>query len=254
MTALVTGASRGIGRAIAEGLRDAGYEVIGTARHPDALRDAPAGIRFLPLELGDPASIDALSAAVGPVDVLINNAGYSLMGPLDETPIETIEALNMVNWLGVVRLTRALLPGMRDHGRIITIGSLQARLPLPYCAMYAGIKAALEAFTRALRFEVRHRGIGVSLVMPGFVHTQIRQEAFAGADDRRFAAVKAFRDRGVSQGIDPQKVARVVVCAVRAKHPKAVYLAGGRARVFNTLRQVLPERLFEAVFRRVVGL
>ena len=255
--ALVTGASRGIGRAVVVALRDAGYTVTGTSRVPEAVSDPPPGIRFIALDLGDPRSIDLCAAAAGPVDLLVNNAGYSLAGPLCETPLAEIETLTAVNWVGVLRLTRAVIPAMPPGSRILNIGSLAARIPLPFVSVYAGTKAAIEAFTHALRPELAPLGIAVSVIEPGFVQTDIRQETFAATSSfhaARIAAVRDFRSRAMARGLTPEAVAKVVLHAALVRDPPAVWIVGGRARLFNALRSLLPATLFERAYRRKLGI
>lgn len=255
--ALVTGAARGIGRSVAEALRDGGYEVIGTSRDPGGLSDPPAGIRFLSLDLTDGDSIAACVEQAGSIDLLVNNAGFSLAGPLVETPWEETEALIAANWTGVVRLTRAMIPTMGPGGRIVTVGSLAARIPLPYVAVYAGLKGGLESFTKALRLELAPLGITVCIVHPGFVNTAIRQDLFVDPDSphaARVAKVRSFRAHSMARGTKPEDVATVVLAAARTEDPKAVWIAGRGARLFNVLCRLLPAGLFERIYRRKISI
>jgi NAD(P)-dependent dehydrogenase (short-subunit alcohol dehydrogenase family) len=146
-TALVTGASSGIGLATAAALVARGYRVIGTSRRPETLTagQRPDGVEFLPLDLADDASIEALAGAAGPVDVLVNNAGESQSGPFEELPADALRRLFQVNVLGPVRLSQLLLPGMRErrHGRVVMVGSMLASFPLAYRSSYVASKAAL---------------------------------------------------------------------------------------------------------------
>src|SRR5690349_12109256 len=123
-TALVTGASSGIGLATATALAARGYRVLGTSRKPEAV--APrSGIEYLPLDLDEPESIEALAERVATVDILVNNAGESQSGPFEELPGEALRRLFQVNVLGPVRLTQLTLPGMRErgYGRVVMVGS-----------------------------------------------------------------------------------------------------------------------------------
>src|SRR5262245_26610250 len=146
-TALVTGASSGIGKATAVVLLARGYRVVGTSRRPQELSAGQRadGVEYLPLDLGDEASIELLASTVGPVDVLVNNAGESQSGPLEELPGHALRRLFQVNVLGPVRLTQLLLPGMRERrfGRVVMVGSMLASFPLAYRSSYVASKAAL---------------------------------------------------------------------------------------------------------------
>ena len=139
MTALVTGASRGIGRAIAARLSQAGCAVIGTFRDPSALRrgDPLPGVRYLPLDLRDQRSIQALAAEVGVVDVLVNNAGMSQIGPVEDVPLDLVRGIFETNLFGLLSLTKLFLPGMRARraGMIVNIASFAGVTPVPSSAM-----------------------------------------------------------------------------------------------------------------------
>ena len=255
--ALVTGAARGIGRAVAEALRDAGYEVIGTSRDPAGITDPPSGVRFLPLDLANADSIAACADQAGQLDLLVNNAGFSQAGPLCETPWPEIEDLITTNWTGVIRLTRAVMPGMAQGGRIITVGSLAGRIPLPYVAVYAGLKGGLESFTKALRLELAPLGGTACIVEPGFVKTDIRQDLFvdpASPHAERVARVRAFRAESMARAAGPEEVAAAVLKAAQSPNPKAVWVAGRGARLFNVLSRVLPAGMFERAYRRKLGI
>src|SRR5690349_21470438 len=140
VTALVTGASSGIGKATAAALVARGYKVVGTSRQPASLtaEQRVDGVEYRPLDLGDEASIEALAGGVGPVDVLVNNAGESQSGPFEELPPDALQRLFQVNVLGPVRLAQLLLPGMRERGRgrVVMIGSMLASFPLAYRSSY----------------------------------------------------------------------------------------------------------------------
>ncbi|MGJ3260962.1 MAG: SDR family NAD(P)-dependent oxidoreductase [Rhodospirillales bacterium] len=255
--ALVTGASRGIGRAVALALLTEGYEVIGTSRKPGALAPPPAGIRFITLDLADNSSIDRCATEVGQIDLLINNAGFSMAGPLSETPMPEVEQLIAVNWTGVVRLTRAFIPQIVPGGKIVNIGSLSARIPVPFVAVYAGIKGAIESFTLALRYELESRDITVVVVEPAFINTDITQVVFVDENSvnaHDVQIVRAFRSRAMSGGTSPEKVAKTVLRVVRSRDPDVVWVVGKNARLMNTLQWLLPSKYFQKLVRRKMGL
>jgi len=141
---LITGASRGIGRAIALTLHGLGYHVLGTYYPLDKTDDRIEGIEYLPLDFNDEDSIFALAKKVKAVDVLINNVGQSQIGPAEETPVDKIRKDFQVNFFGMISLTQAFLPGMRERkrGTIINIGSMAGKFAIPFQSIYVATKAA----------------------------------------------------------------------------------------------------------------
>jgi len=258
--ALVTGASSGIGQAIASALVARGYRVLGTSRNPES---APSveGVEWLALDLTDPASIEAWAEAAGAVDVLVNNAGESQVGAFEEVPAEEFERHFQLNVFGAVRLTQAVLPGMRSRGfgRVVMIGSMQASFPMAYRSGYTASKAAIKGFAMGMRREVAPFGIAVSTVEPGSINTGIseRRTRF-GADDSPYAAdyatVSAKLDANETTGVSPAEVAAVVVKAVEAAKPAPLYAVGSNASVVFALKRLLPRTAVERVIHRKHGL
>src|SRR5216117_857779 len=177
LVALVTGASSGIGKATAERLATAGYQVYGTSR-----RGATPGQRSFEMLSLDVTSDESVAAAVnallrseGRVDLLVNNAGFSVApAGAEESSIEQARAIFETNFFGIVRMTRAVVPHMRRQGagRIINIGSVLGFLPAPYMALYAATKHAVEGYSESLDHELRTRGIRVSVIEPAYTKTQ----------------------------------------------------------------------------------
>src|SRR2546430_9603982 len=175
--ALVTGASSGIGKATAERLATAGYKVYGTSR-----RGAQSGQRsfaMLPLDVTSDESVEAavreLSRREGRIDLLVNNAGFGVApGGAEESSIEQARSIFETNFFGLVRMTRAVVPHMRRQrsGRIINIGSVLGLLPMPYGALYAATKHAVEGYSESLDHELRTRGIRVAVIEPAYTKTQ----------------------------------------------------------------------------------
>ena len=261
MKALVTGASRGIGRAIAQALLAAGYEVMGTSRDPSALPEAERlpGVRWLALDLRSADSIDACAAAAGVIDVLVNNAGGSQIGPLEELPLDRVRSLFEMNLFGTIRLTQRILPGMRARrsGSIIAVASFAAVTPVPFLSSYAGSKAALTAMFKALRNEVAPWGIRVSVVAPFDVHTTIPLDVCY--DERSVylpsvLIVRDHRDRQLATGPDPATVAAVVLNVLRSRRPRFFSVAGRSARLNAFLVRHLPEKVTEGIVRKRFGL
>ena len=256
--ALVTGASRGIGRAIAAALAARGYEVLGTARNPDLLAEdeTPPGVRYLPLDLADEKSIESLLARAGQVDVLVNNAGGSQIGPVEEVPVEAMRRLFEQNLLGSVRLTQGLLPGMRARrgGRIIFISSYAGVSPVPFLSVYAATKAALTALARGLRQEVMADDVWVSVIAPFDIHTTIPLDLrFTNRSPYTPALlrVKEVRDRSLEDAPDPSIVARKVLSVLSIKKPRAFYPVGRNARFQGFLLKHLPDRTVEKIVRKL---
>ena len=259
-TALVTGASSGIGEATAERLAAAGYKVYGTSR-----RGARAGERsfeMLPLDVTKDESVEAAVGEVmrldGRIDLLVNNAGFGVApAGAEESSIELARSIFDTNFFGVVRMTRAVVPHMRHRGggRIINIGSVLGFLPMPYMALYSATKHALEGYSESLDHELRTSGIRVSIVEPSYTKTQFDAnvlEADSKLDeyrDVREALVKKMKDL-LATGDEPSVVAEVVLEAVRTARPKLRYAAGGFAKRLRVLRRFAPARLVDVGIRR----
>jgi len=252
---LITGASRGIGRALAAALRERGVSVLGTSRRPDDLTDRIPGVAYLPLRLEDPASVEACARAAGPVEVLVNNAGQSLMAPVEDAPAETAEEIFAVNLFGLLRLTKAFLPGMRERrrGTIVNVGSLSGTYPPPFQSVYAASKRGLEAFSASLRGEVGRFGIKVVHVVPGYIQTGIeprmavRPGSPYGEDLARF---RSARDRKMAKAAPPEAAAMKILRILEKKNPRPVYYAGHLVPAMGFLRRILPERMALRMIRR----
>lgn len=263
-TALVTGASSGIGRATAQALVARGYRVIGTSRDPGALAPGARldGVAWQPLDLANGASIAALAAAVGgEVDVLVNNAGESQVGALEELPEEALRRLFELNVFGPVRLTQLLLPGMRErgHGRVVMVGSMQASFPLPFRSSYGASKAAIRAFADGCRHELSPHGVWVTTVEPGTIRTGISARRTRYGDDGSPYAgpqgtLAAAIDAGEAKGTPPERVAQLVVKAIEADRPRSRYAVGSGAPYAFLAKRLLPRDLQHRIVARKHGL
>ena len=216
---LITGCSSGIGRATAALLAGRGHEVIATARRPEMLADLPVVAR-IGLDVRDQRSVDAAIARVGEVDVLINNAGQAMWGPIERSDPAQIESLFATNVLGAIRMTQAVLPAMRSRrsGRIVQISSGAARRPQPLVGVYCATKAALESLSMALRIEMRAFGVQVAVVGMGAIRSSIDDNRFVAESggteyapmmDGLLARVGRMRDRA-----QPASAAAEVIAAV----------------------------------------
>jgi len=259
-TALVTGASSGIGEATAQRLAMAGYKVYGTSR-----RGAQAGQRsfeMLPLDVTSDESVDAAVREVmrlaGPIDVLVNNAGFGVApAGAEESSIEQARSIFDTNFFGIVRMTRAVVPHMRHQGggRIINIGSVLGFLPMPYGALYAATKHAIEGYSESLDHELRTRGIRVSVIEPAYTKTQFDAN-FVEPDSKldEYREARAALGKRVKEVMavadEPGVVADVVLEAASAARPKLRYTAGGLANRLRLLRRFAPAGLVDAGIRK----
>jgi NAD(P)-dependent dehydrogenase (short-subunit alcohol dehydrogenase family) len=255
---MVTGVSSGFGQAIAAELQARGHRVFGTTRQPPAT--APSGCSIVALDVDDEASVTAAVAAVqrqaGRIDVLINNAGFGLAGAIEDTSVEEARRQFETNFFGMHRMCRAVLPQLRAQrcGRIVNMSSLGGLVSVPFQAMYCASKFAVEAYTEALRMEVRPFGIHVAMVEPGDFATRFTanrlmtvaasspQSPYAG---RCATAVRRMAE-DESSNPDIAPVVRAVVKAVEAGRPRLRYpAASALQRTLVALRPLLPQQLFE---------
>jgi NAD(P)-dependent dehydrogenase (short-subunit alcohol dehydrogenase family) len=265
-TALVTGASSGIGEETAKGLLAAGYIVYAGARRVDAMRSLQAaGARVLSLDVTDDASmtaaVDAILRETGRIDVLVNNAGYGSYGALEDVPLDEGRRQFEVNIFGLARLIQIVLPTMRERraGRIVNISSIGGKFGEPFGCWYHATKFAVEGLSDSLRMELHPFGIDVVVIQPGATHSEWSKIAhdnlikYSGNGPyRKTAAAHAkMMDLGHQGSIPapPSVVAKTIVQAVQSRNPKTRYATGGMARTMLFLRGVLSDRAFDAMFR-----
>jgi NAD(P)-dependent dehydrogenase (short-subunit alcohol dehydrogenase family) len=266
--ALVTGCSSGIGRATALALLAKGFTVYATARRPETLEDlASLGCRRLALDVTSEASMVAAVSLVeaehGHVEVLVNNAGYALQGPVEETSLDAVRAQFETNVFGLTRLCQLVLPGMRAarSGRIINIGSMGGRFTFPGGGFYHASKHAVEAVSDALRLEVAPFGVHVSLVQPGPVVSAFVDSAVDSVDvsDGPYAQFnrelvdryrQAYDGSASNLEISPEKVADVIVSAATSSRPRSRYAVGAMAKTLITTRRLLPDVAWDTVVRQ----
>jgi len=262
--ALVTGASSGIGEATAHKLLAAGYRVYGTSRRGSLAGTHP--FPLLTLDVTDDASVEAtieeLLRQEGRIDVLVNNAGFGIApAAAEESSIEQARSIFDTNFLGVVRLTRAVIPQMRRQGsgRIINIGSILGIVPLPYAALYAASKHAVEGYTGALDHELRTQGIRVSVIEPAYMKTQfennnIEPDAKLKEYDHIRAKLTKMVSKAMAEAESPEVVADVVVKAAQALRPKVRYTAGTLAGKLNFILRFAPTSFLDKVVRKSIQL
>ena len=270
---LITGCSSGIGRATAERLAKRGWTVYATAR--DVATIAPLeerGCRLLPLDVTDEGSmrraVEEVERTEGAVGVLVNNAGYSQSGAVEEVPMENIRRQFETNVFGLVRMCQLVLPGMRRQGsgRIVNISSMGGRLTFPGGGFYHATKHAVEAISDSLRFEVRGFGVEVVVIEPGLIRTGFAQTALAsmggGAQTSTDAPYAGF-DAGVARttrenyergllarlGGGPETVAETIELALSTARPRTRYTVTPSAKLLISARRLLPDRAWDCLLR-----
>jgi NAD(P)-dependent dehydrogenase (short-subunit alcohol dehydrogenase family) len=266
----VTGASSGIGRATAERLARSGFEVIPGVRRPDAL---PEPVKEpVTVDLADPASIgpacdQVLERAAGRLVAVVNNAGYTVSGPVEALSLDDWRAQFEVNFFGHLAITRSLLPALlANRGRVVNIGSIGGRFSAPFVAPYSATKFAVHAWSDAMRVELAPHGVKVVLVEPGSIATPLWGKGQELADQQLEKLTPEQRVRYEKQvdgarkaarmaedrGIPPEKCAAVIERALTAKRPKGRYLVGIDARVQNVVA-MLPARTADGLVRLLLS-
>lgn len=260
-TVLITGASTGIGAAIAERFMAEGWTVIAT-KLPSEMDLGPnegEGLIVIPMDVTDDASVEAAVSqalsAVGNIDVLVNNAGISAFGPFETMDDRTVRRLFDVNLLGTVRVIRKLIPYL-EGGAIINISSSLGRSAIPLMAPYIATKYAIEGLTESLRYELRQRNIIVKLIEPGPVDTRFYEPA--GQVDAVPEAYRPLVGRAMPKlralgrsGLRPEDVAGSVHRAAIDGSQRLRYPIGREARLTMTLLRILPESWVRGIVRVV---
>jgi NAD(P)-dependent dehydrogenase (short-subunit alcohol dehydrogenase family) len=267
-TALVTGASSGIGEATARRLLADGYKVFVAARRVDRMANlASLGATPLPLDLTDDASIvaavETIKTAAGRLDVLVNNAGYGSYGALEDVPLVEARRQFEVNVFGLARLCQLVLPIMRAQksGKIVNVTSIGGKIWEPLGSWYHATKYAVEGLSDCLRVEVERLGIDVVVIEPGAIRTEwagIAREGLLQMSGNGAYAEQAKRHAQMLATADttnlaspPEVVAKTILRAVNARRPKTRYATGGGARTILFLRRILSDRMFDRLIRRV---
>lgn len=253
---LITGGSSGIGKSIGQFLHTKGYTVYGTSRNPDGIKDS-----LFPLLELDVRKYETISAAVaqiiakeGRLDVVINNAGVGITGPLEEIPAAEIKNNFETNFFGPLEVMKAVLPQMRRQksGLIINVTSIAAYMGLPYRSVYSASKGALQLITEALRMEVKSFGIHITNVAPGDFATNIASGRYhaplvkGSSYEIPYGATLSTMNEHVDAGSDPMQMAHIVYAIMQDKQPKVHYKVGAFMQKFSiVLKRVLPDKLYE---------
>ena len=250
-TAVITGASSGIGRATALEMARRGANVVLAARRTDRLEEVAVqcralGVRALPVptDVTKPEDCRRLIEAAGEVDVLVNNAGFAVVGPLPAADLDVLREMMDTNYFGAVHCTRAVLPQMlaRRAGRIVNIGSITGLMGFAGMSGYCATKFALVGFTEAVRDEVIGSGVKVALVCPGTTET----EFFVRADKDKMPGASRLM-----LAVEPERVARAVCDAAEDGRYRRILPA--LAAIYMRMKEVSP-RFAHALFRRVSAL
>lgn len=255
---LITGASSGIGKSIAEFLHYKGFVVYGTSRNPDNVRNSV----FSLLEL-DVRNTDSIRKAVnkvfelsGTIDIVINNAGVGITGPIEEIPSQEIKNNFETNFFGPIEVMKAVLPQMRAQksGLIINITSIAGYMGLPYRGIYSASKGALELITESLSMEVKPFGITITNVAPGDYATNIATGRFhapviKGSDyENSYGATLKMMNDQVESGNNPIEMAEAIFEIITTNNPKIHYKVGSFIQKFSiVLKRILPDKVFEKI-------
>ena len=266
---LVTGCSSGIGRALAKEFARRGHRAFASARRLEAIADLKGErLSTVQLDVTDEASIESAVARVteqaGRVDIVVNNAGFNVFGPLAEVPLDRVKSLFDTNVTAPLAVVQKVFPAMaqRGSGRIVNIGSVVGELPTPFAGAYCASKAALHMLSDVLRMEVSPFGIDVVVVMPAAVRSNIAEagsvglERYAGPESRYSPVHHQIEKRARASQVDPMDTdafAAKVVELVTLRTPPRVVRLGNGAALFTTLGR-LPRPMQDRMMRRRFGL
>lgn len=267
---LITGCSSGIGEATAERLAGKGWTVYATARKPETLGGLAAkGCKTLALDVTDEESMGAAVAAVeeaeGAVGVLVNNAGYTQSGAVEDVPMELVRRQFETNFFGLVRMCQLCLPKMREQGwgRIVNVSSMGGRMTFPGGGYYHATKHAVEAMSDALRFEVAGFGVGVTIVEPGLIRTRFGETGAASVDEAsegnggaysefnsrvRKATAEIYEGAAAKiAGAGPDAVAKAIEKSISRRRAPSRVRVTASARAVIVQRRLMPDRVWDAV-------
>ncbi|GAB1539289.1 oxidoreductase [Scytonema sp. NUACC21] len=260
--ALVTGASSGFGQLSAQLLAQKEYLVFGTSRKEHS---ASSGVEMLRLDVQSDDSVQScikqLLAQTNRIDLLVNNAGQIHASMIEETSLEEAKEIFETNFWGVVRVTNAVLPIMRQQrsGHIINMGSVAGLIGAPGQGFYSASKFALEGYSEALSVELDPFNIKVSLIEPGYFKTNFNNamlqptSTYADYDTVR-DVIRSSVQKAIARGDNPEKVAQMIVSVAQSQSPRLRYLVGNEAQWLPRLRSILPDKLFRLAARKRLNL
>lgn len=261
-TVLVTGASAGIGKAIAIYLAQNGYNVYGAARRVEKMQDlVKYKIKPIVLDVTKEesmiAGVEQIHEEAGSIDILINNAGFGFEGAIEDVSMKDAKYQMEVNVFGAMRLTQLVLPKMRENksGKIVNISSIGGKVALPLGGWYHASKFAIEALSDALRKEVKAFGIDVIVIEPGGIKSEwgdIALDNLAKVSGNNAykemveGAIKSFR-KTQNNDSDPLVIAKLVQKAIEVKNPKTRYVGGSMAKPLLFLRSILSDKMMDSL-------
>jgi short-subunit dehydrogenase len=258
---LITGASSGLGKSMAEYLSDKGYSIYGTSRFPNKYK-SPKKYTLLPLNINNELSIINVVKQIftkeKKIDILINNAGLGITGPAEETDIKKMQDNFNTNFFGPIKLMQEVIPHMRINqgGVIINITSVAGYMGLPFRGSYSASKAAMEIFTESIRMEVKKFGIIISTLAPGEYATNIASRRYhspinKGPYEKVYKESLRKMNDDVNSGNDPNEVAKAIFKIINTKSPKVHYKVGAWFQKFSIfLKKILPDFLFEKILMK----
>lgn len=255
---LITGGSSGIGKSVGEFLVQKGFKVYGTSRNPENIKNHP--FKLVALDVIESESItNAINTVIsdaGRIDVLINNAGMGITGPVEETPTSEMRKVFDTNFFGAIDVMKAVLPKMRKQqsGLIINVTSIAGYMGLPFRGIYSATKGALEIVTEATRMEVKSFGIEVTNIAPGDFATNIaagryHTPVFNDSPYREnYQKNLDLMDVHVDSGGDPIQMAKAIYSVISKSSPKIHYKVGGFMEKFSiVLKRILPDKIYEKI-------
>ncbi|MFD2552177.1 SDR family oxidoreductase [Bizionia sediminis] len=253
---LITGGSSGIGKSVGNFLTKKGYTVFGTSRFPE--KYPQSNFPIIRMDVTKPNSVTEAVASViekaGRLDVLINNAGVGITGPIEELPDSEIQKNFETNFFGPIRVIKAVLPVMREQqaGLIINVTSIAGYMGLPYRGIYSASKGALELLTEAFRMEISNFNIAMTNVAPGDFATNIASGRYHAPVLENSPYKQAYgntlklMDTHVNQGKDPLEMAKAIYKIINTPKPKVHYKVGEFMQKFSVvLKRVLPDKVYE---------
>jgi len=254
---LITGCSKGLGRATAVELVRRGHEVIATARKPETLADLPVAAR-LALDVTDDASVRNAVRDAGHIDVLVNNAAEIAVAPIESFPFEEIRHLYEINFFGALRAIQAVVPAMRERrsGTVVNVSSVAGRVSRPLNGIYSSTKWALEAVSESLRVELGHFGVRVVLVEPGMIGTGALDapRAHYSKNDPYLPLAAAVKFPARDEMTPTESIARVIADAVESPDRQFRWPAGADAEALLAMRAKLDDAAFDTALRSTVNI
>ena len=253
---LITGGSSGIGKSVGEFLSQKGFIVYGTSRNTGKIKNHPFKLVSLDVNATETIS-NAVSEVIkneGRLDILINNAGMGITGPIEETPTQEMRKVFDTNFFGAIDVMKAVIPQMRAQksGLIINVTSIAGYMGLPFRGVYSATKGALEIATEAIRMEVKEFGIKVTNVAPGDFATNIASGRYHTPVFEKSPYKETYQsnldlmDAHVDSGSDPIEMAKAIYKIINTTNPKVHYKVGDFMQKFSiVLKKILPDRLYE---------